>query len=164
MSGLPQRSTSNRDEKHRTYETVSGPVGSQTRCSEHSITDRAFFESNQSEVSPEGQTLPTPGTAPIISPPPKATAASENRPSTRSGVFTASGRNEADSHGFSGFGVETEAEIESGPGTDAEMLAREDAPGRVKKAEKAARQVVVDDFDLMRVLGKGRAGKACHCL
>ncbi|CAE6526501.1 unnamed protein product [Rhizoctonia solani] len=108
----------------------------------------------------ENQTLPTPGATPTASPPrpnSKAPAPAENRLSSGSDVFANGSGSEAENNGFGGFGTETE--------TDAELGAEgETADGAVKKVKKKrdkkpARKVVVDDFEMMRVLGKGCAGK-----
>lgn len=107
----------------------------------------------------EGQTLPTPGATPTPSPPRAKTtkaAPAENRLSSGTGT--------GDEDGFGGFGTETETEGEFGAETDVEKVVDENGVATVKKVKKkkekkAAKKVVVDDFEMMRVLGKGCAGK-----
>ncbi|CAE7065812.1 unnamed protein product [Rhizoctonia solani] len=109
----------------------------------------------------ENQSLPTPGATPTASPPrpnSKPPAPAENRLSSGSDVFANGSGSEADNNGFGGFGTETETEAELGPEgeTSADGVAK-----KVKKSKdkKPARKVVVEDFEMMRVLGKGCAGK-----
>ncbi|KAF8684675.1 Agc agc-unique protein kinase [Rhizoctonia solani] len=110
----------------------------------------------------EGQTLPTPGATPTPSPPrpnsSKVSAPAEHRLSSGSDVFANGSGSEADNNGFGGFGTETETEAELG--ADGETTADGVAiKVKKKKEKKPARKVVVDDFEMMRVLGKGCAGK-----
>ncbi|KAG8738875.1 hypothetical protein FRC11_001072, partial [Ceratobasidium sp. 423] len=103
-------------------------------------------------ASPSMQQLPTPGATPTASPPRpnlKGPAPAEHRLSSGS---------EPDNNGFGGFGIETETEAELG----AEGETTTDGTGKKvkkKREKKPARKVVVDDFEMMCVLGKGCAGK-----
>ncbi|KAG8726805.1 hypothetical protein FRC12_023072 [Ceratobasidium sp. 428] len=103
----------------------------------------------------QGQSLPTPGATPTASPPP-----AEHRLSTGTDGTD-------DGNMFGGFGNDTETEGEFGAETDVEKVVDDGEPStgtkkvKKKKEKKAAKKVVVDDFEMMRVLGKGCAGKVC---
>ncbi|KAH7338800.1 hypothetical protein B0J17DRAFT_658526 [Rhizoctonia solani] len=109
----------------------------------------------------EDQKLPTPGATPTASPQrpnSKPPAPAENRLSSGSDVFANGSGSEPDNNGFGGFGTETETEAElgaEGESTADGILKK----AKKKKEKKTARKVVVDDFEMMRVLGKGCAGK-----
>ncbi|QRV94769.1 Serine/threonine-protein kinase [Ceratobasidium sp. AG-Ba] len=107
----------------------------------------------------QGHTLPTPDATPTASPP-RDKAPAENRLST--------GTDGTDNDNmFGGFANDTENEGEFGAETetDVEKVASdgEIATGakkiKKKKEKKPAKKVVIDDFEMMRVLGKGCAGK-----
>ncbi|CEL54259.1 hypothetical protein RSOLAG1IB_06907 [Rhizoctonia solani AG-1 IB] len=117
--------------------------------------------SSTTPTGSENQPLPTPGATPTPSPPrpnSKAPAPAEHRLSSGSDVFANGSGSETDNNGFGGFGTETENEAELG--AEGETTA-DGAATKVKKKKdkKPARKVVVDDFEMMRVLGKGCAGK-----
>ncbi|CAE6540935.1 unnamed protein product [Rhizoctonia solani] len=101
--------------------------------------------------------LPTPGASPPrpISKPP---APAENRLSSGSDVFANGSGSDPENGAFGGFGTETETEAELGVEgeTTADGVLKK---VKKKKDKKPARKVVVDDFEMMRVLGKGCAGK-----
>ncbi|KAG9118678.1 hypothetical protein FRC07_006692 [Ceratobasidium sp. 392] len=105
----------------------------------------------------QGQSLPTPGATPTASPP-RDKVPAEHRLSTGTDGTD-------DGNMFGGFGNDTETEGEFGAETDVEKVVEDGEPAtgtkkvKKKKEKKAAKKVVVDDFEMMRVLGKGCAGK-----
>ncbi|KAG8745032.1 hypothetical protein FRC10_009006 [Ceratobasidium sp. 414] len=106
----------------------------------------------------QGQTLPTPGATPTASPP-RDKAPVEHR------LSSGTDGTDNDNDMFGGFNNDTENEGEFGAETDVEKVVDDGEPStgvkklKKKKEKKAAKKVVVDDFEMMRVLGKGCAGK-----
>ncbi|KAL5640192.1 hypothetical protein ACGC1H_007461 [Rhizoctonia solani] len=109
----------------------------------------------------DNPSLPTPGATPTASPPrpnSKPSTPAENRLSSGSDVFANGSGSDPENGAFGGFGTETETEAEVGAEgeTTADGVVKK---VKKKKDKKPARKVVVDDFEMMRVLGKGCAGK-----